>query len=162
MPFAPTSPVPQRPGTVLVPVILPWGWGAGWGYQTYNPWVGFGYSFGGILPAYPTVPMPQVTTTPEPRQSDPVVVLAREYPATLTVQLPTAAQVWLDGKKVSDTTSEEHVLTSPILKQGDQYTFLVKARWTSKGKTYETKRAVTLGPGDRSRLLIVSGDEVKE
>ena len=54
------------------------------------------------------------------------------------------------------------ILTSPVLRQGQQHTFLVKARWNSDGKTYETKRAVTLGAGDRSRLLIVSGDEVKE
>jgi hypothetical protein len=70
--------------------------------------------------------------------------------------------VWLDGKKVSGAANEERVLTSPVLSPNQTYTFLVKARWTSERKTYEAKRSVVLGAGDRSRLLILSGDEVRE
>ena len=64
--------------------------------------------------------------------------------------------------KVHGDAATEHVLTSPTLKGDQRYTFLVKARWTTSGKTYEIKRAVTLGPGDSSQLAIISGEEVKE
>lgn len=168
LPF-PAGAIPQRPGpdspnTVFFPVALPTGWGVGWAYQTFSPWTGFSYVYGGIVP--PGAPMLQQQVIVEqpaaPRRAEPTVILANEFPATLTVQLPAAAEVWLDGKKVKGDKAEEVVLTSPVLTANQEYTFLVKARWSSKGKTYEAKRAVTLKAGDRSRLGIVSGDEVRE
>jgi len=170
-PGIPVGPVPQQAqgNIVYYPVALPWGWGVGWGYQTYNPWTGFSYASGGILPAdAATVPMAVPATTTanvpvaQPRRSEPAVVLAQEFPATLALQFPASAEVWLDGKKVSSSGKEEQVLKSPVLRPDQTYTFLVKARWEKGGKTYEAKRAVTLGPSDHSRLLIVSGDEVRE
>jgi uncharacterized protein (TIGR03000 family) len=167
-PFIPFGAIPQRPGpnapnTVFFPVALPSGWGVGWAYQTFSPWTGFSYAFGGLVPPGAPMMQQQVIVEPAaPRRAEPVVVLANEFPATLTVQLPAAAEVWLDGKKVKGDKAEEVVLTSPVLGPNQQYTFLVKARWTNKGKTYEAKRAITLNPGDRSRLGIVSGDEVRE
>jgi uncharacterized protein (TIGR03000 family) len=169
VPFpVPASAIPQRPGpgapnTVFFPVAMPWGWGVGWGYQTYNPWTGFGYNYGGLIPpeGFEAPPPPQPVAV-FPRRREPTVVLANEFPATLTIQFPAAAEVWLNEKKVAGKPTEEQTLTSPVLKPDQTYTFLVKARWTSGGKTYETKRAVTLGSGSRSRLLVISGDEVKE
>ncbi len=67
----------------------------------------------------------------------------------------------LNGPSVNGTASEEGVLASPALMPGEKFTFEVKARWTSHGKTYESVQAATLGPGDRSRLFVVSGTEVK-
>jgi hypothetical protein len=152
--------VPQQGqgNVVYFPVMLPWGWGVAWDYRTYNPWTGYRYAYGGILPT-------NVGVTPaapaRPHRPQPVVILAEEFPATLAVQFPAAADVWLDGKKVGVIAREERVLTSPVLKPTQTYTFLVKARWNQDGKTYEAKRAVTLGPNEHSRLLIVSGDEVR-
>ncbi len=167
-PGIPAGTLPQQPAQgniVYYPVAMPWGWGVGWGYQTYNPWTGFGYAYGGILPADPVVTpiaTPAAVAVEQPRRAEPVVVLAQEFPATLALQFPAAAEVWLDGKKVSGSAKEEQVLKSPVLQPTQTYTFLVKARWEKDGKTYEAKRSVTLGPGDHSRLLIVSGDEVRE
>lgn len=167
--FIPFGSITQRPGmdspnTVFFPVILPTGWGVGWAYQTFSPWTGFSYTYGGIVPTtVPAVALPgQQVIVNQPPRAEPVVALANEFPATLTVQLPAAAEVWLDGKRVKGSTAAEWALTSPVLTPGQTYTFLVKAQWTSGGKTYEAKRAVTLGPGDHSRLGILSGDEVKE
>ena len=158
----PAGPIPQQRGqgnSVYFPVALPWGWGIGWGYQTYSPWTGYGYSYGGLLPGFPAAPAASVEP---PRRPDMVVVLANEFPATLTLQFPAAAEVWLDGKKLKGEASEERALTSPVLTPAQKYTFAVRARWTSGGKTYEATRSIALGAGDRSRLSIVSGDEVKE
>jgi hypothetical protein len=161
MPFR-AAPGPQRlagqANNLFFPVAMPWGWGYGWSYPTYNPWAGFGYEYGGLLPVLPPEPVePAITEPPTP-----TIVLANEFPATLTLQFPAAAEVWLGDKKVSDVAKEEQVLTSPVLKMGQLYTFEVRARWTTGGKTYETKRSVTLGPSDRSRLLVVSGEQVRE
>ena len=63
---------------------------------------------------------------------------------------------------MTGAANAERVLTSPVLSPNQKYTFNIKARWTTGGKTYEAKRSVTLGSGDRSRLMVVSGDEVRE
>ena len=116
------------------------GYGYGYGYGGYG-YGGYGYDGYDFGPIFLPPPLPRAPTN---------IVLANEFPATLTVQLPTG-----DNPK-------EVVMTSPVLKPGEQHTFAVNVRWTSGGKTYEAKRSVTLGAGDRSRLFIVSGDEVKE
>ncbi|MBN9121624.1 MAG: TIGR03000 domain-containing protein [Planctomycetes bacterium] len=170
MPFRPTLTSPNQPGLVLVPMLAPWGYpsypafgfglggGGGFGY----PFGGFGYPSVGYPPVgYPPVGVAQ-SVEPQPPDQTTTIALAKEFPATLTVQFPGTAEVWLDGKKVEGTASEERVLKSPVLKEGEKYTFAVKGRWTTGGKTYEAKRSVTLSAGDRSRLLVVSGEEVKE
>jgi uncharacterized protein (TIGR03000 family) len=171
-PFAPGAPfqVPAPPpprvsqsSIQFVPVLGPGG--------LYYPWVGYasglgygtGYGFGypGMLPG-PAALAPAAPVVVGPVFVPDVVNLANEFPATLTLQFPAAAQVWLDGKKLTGSAAEERVLTSPVLRTGEKYTFNVKARWEKGGKTYEAKRAVALGAGDRSRLSIISGDEVRE
>jgi len=124
-------------------------------YPYLNPW--------GVAPTY-VVPVPldfgpAVAVRPEAPTS---IALANEFPATLTLQLPASGEVWLNGKRTSESSSEEHVLTSPVLKTGERYVFDLKARWTAGGKTYETTRLVTVGTGDKSRIIIVSGTEVRE
>lgn len=168
IPAVPAARQPAQGNMVYFPVALPWGWGMGWGYQTYNPWTGFGYVYGGILPSEvavnrmgtPVVAPLMTAGAPAVRRTQPAVLLAEEFPATLALQFPAAAEVWLDGKKVSGV-KDEQVLTSPVLKPTQTYTFLVKAQWKRDGKTYEAKRAVTLGPNEHSRLMILSGDEVR-
>jgi len=170
-PFAPGAPfqAPAPPPRVsqaniqFVPVLGPGG--------LYYPWVGYasglgygtGYGFGypGMLPG-PAAVAPAAPLIVDPLVRPDVVNLANEFPATLTLQFPASAEVWLDGKKLTGSAAEERVLTSPVLRAGEKYTFLVKARWEKGGKTYEAKRAVALAAGDRSRLSIISGDEVRE
>jgi uncharacterized protein (TIGR03000 family) len=148
---------------VYFPVAMPWGWGLGWGYETYNPWTGYGYNYAGVVPPLYAPPPVIVEVPPSPPPlPEPMIALANEFPATLTLQFPAAADVWLNGKKVEGTAAEERVLTSPVLKPDQKYTFNVKARWKSGGKTFEAKRAVLLGGADKSRLFILSGDEVRE
>jgi uncharacterized protein (TIGR03000 family) len=164
MQFVPTAPLPQNATSnqVFFPVALPWGWGVGIGYRTYNPWVGYGYAFGGILPPGGFGSQTIVVEPPMPAQAPQhVVTVSEEFPATLSIQIPASGDFWLNGKKM-DKSGESATLTSPVLARGQTYTFDVKARWTRGGKTYEAKRSVTVGPGDNSRLMILSGDEVGE
>lgn len=153
-PASPIGPgMPARPGIVYFPAVAPGG------YPMYGPWIGYGYPFGGYAPFYAPPVQPQVVTPPAPPAV--VVVPANEFPATLSLQFPAAAEVWLNGKPAKGEASEERVLTSPVLKPGETFTFSVRATWEQGGKTYESTHTVTLGPGDRCRLLVVSGTEVK-
>jgi uncharacterized protein (TIGR03000 family) len=93
---------------------------------------------------------------PAPR----AVALANEFPATLTLEFPAPAKVWLDGRPVPGEDAAERELTSPVLKPGQRYTFKVRARWAIDGKAYEANREVTLGAGDRSKLLVLAGAPV--
>lgn len=139
-------------------------YGLGYGYGLGYSGPGFGFGFpGGFYDYgyYNAAPLVLQVPAPAPVRPEPTVVLANEFPATLTLQFPAAAEVWLNGAAVPGEAAEERVLASRVLKPGEQFVFDVKARWTAGGKTYESLRTVTLGSGDRSRLLVVSGTEVK-
>lgn len=138
------------------------GYGLGYGYGRgyYGPGFGFGYPGGYYDYGYYNA-APRVVEVAPPVRPEPTVVLANEFPATLTLQFPAAAEVWLNGSAVPGEAAEERVLTSRVLRPGEHFAFDVKARWTAGGKTYESLRTITLGAGDRSRLLVVSGTEVK-
>lgn len=166
VPFSPVVPfgggffAPNQPNTMVVPILAPWGYPSAPFYGA-----GFGYPYGSVV-APPITVNQSVTNSVTnvggglPQRAD--AVLVKEFPATLTVQFPGSAEVWLDGKKVEGAAAQERVLTSPVLKAGDSYTFDMKARWTKGDKTYEATRKMTLASGDRSRLLILSGDEVRK
>jgi uncharacterized protein (TIGR03000 family) len=91
-----------------------------------------------------------------------VAELSDEYPATLTLEFPAAAKVWLDGQPVGGEAGKERVLTSPVIRPGQTYTFKVRAEWDAGGKTYRYTREATLGAGDRSKLLVISGSSVAD
>jgi uncharacterized protein (TIGR03000 family) len=122
---------------------------------------GYGYSPYFTVPGPFAYDQPAMEYIPPPSVPQRVVELSDEYPANLTLEFPAAAKVWLDGKEVAGEPGKERVLTSPVLKTGQQYTFKLRAEWEVKGKTYEYTREVTLGPGDKSKLLVMSGTEKK-
>jgi uncharacterized protein (TIGR03000 family) len=102
--------------------------------------------------AVPTARLPEVTAP---------VVTSGEASATLVVQFPAAAEVWVGGKQADGGRSAEWTLTSPVLPVGESHTFEVKGRWRIGGKTFETARSVAVPAGDRSRSIVVSGTEVR-
>lgn len=89
-----------------------------------------------------------------------IVELSGEATATLNLEFPAPATVWLDGKEVAGKPDTARAITTPVLRPGREYTFHVRARWNADGKTYEYNRDVTLGAGSRSKLLVVSGTAV--
>jgi uncharacterized protein (TIGR03000 family) len=145
--------VPGRPGRPIIP--LPPIWGGGW-----FPYYGYGY------PAQQPPVVVQVQAPPvvvgTPAEPDRVVVISNEFPATLVLEFPSAAEVWVNGKKAEDEATNEWVLTSPVLKQGEEYKFEVRGRWKSNGKTYEAERSIAVPGGKRSRSIVVAGAEVRE
>lgn len=133
------------------------GFGGWFPYYGYG-YGGYGYGYGmpsNTVNVYPTYYVP--IGPPEPD-----VQLSGMANATLVLQFPTAAEVWLNGKRGEGEPQTEWTLTSPALPKGQDYTFDVKARWKLNGKTYEYEKTVAVAAGNRSRSLILSGTQVKE
>jgi len=159
-----------RPGGFIAPFYynrgIVGGFGGGYSYspfvdQFYGPYTAYA---NGYLPFYGGAPGTTIIEEPilvEPTPTR-IVELSNEFPATVTLEFPEAARVWLDGKPAEGESGKERVLTSPVLKPGQQYTFKVKAQWDANGKTYEYTRDVTVGPGDRSKVTVFSGTPVNE
>jgi hypothetical protein len=82
--------------------------------------------------------------------------------ATLVVQFPAAAEVWVGGKKSEGDPATEWTLTAPVPGSAGSHTFEVKGRWKADRKTFEASRSVAVITGDRGRLIIASGTEVKK
>ena len=121
MPFTPVPSNPNQPATALsgvgfpgfgfpgngffgggfyTPVVSPFSYGWGPFYNMSGAW--FGYDPGVTIPP-PFTPLPSTNGYAGP--AEPTVALANEFPARLTLQLPAAGEVWMDGKKVSAETS---------------------------------------------------------
>jgi uncharacterized protein (TIGR03000 family) len=163
MPISPGAAMPRfRPGTgVAGGVVHPghlhtpgvWGWQGGW-----FPF----YGYNAPLYAYPVpvevpVPVPVVVQPPEPPFK-----VSGEAAATLVLEFPAAAEVWVNDKKGEGDPHTEWTLTSPALPIGTEYTFKVKAIWKTGGKTYQYEKTVTVAAGNRSKALVVAGTEIKE
>lgn len=124
---------------------------------------GFYYPYG-----YPYYGLPQATIFQEPAPAPAaptpparVVELSGESKGTVILQLPQPARVWLDGRELEGGPAREWTLASPVLRPGEEYTLNVVARWEVDGKTYESTNKITVGPGNKSRLGVISGTEVK-
>lgn len=83
-----------------------------------------------------------------------------ESSATLVVEFPAAAELWVGGLKRNEATPE-WALTSPALKPGESHTFEVRGRWKAGGKTFEATKSVTVTAGARHRVIVVSGTEAR-
>jgi len=135
----------------------------------FIPGSGFG---GGFVPGYiPYYVVPPrafptgggvVPASAAPAEPSGATVVSGVLPATLVIEYPAAAKVWLNGVEVPGDAGATWTFTSRDLRRGETATFRVRGRWAVGGKTFESEREVPLGPGARSRLLVVSGTEVRE
>jgi uncharacterized protein (TIGR03000 family) len=81
--------------------------------------------------------------------------------ATLVIQFPADAEVWVNSTKADGDPRAEWTLTSPAIPVGEAHTFEVKGRWKAGGKTYEATRTVSVDAGDRSRSIVLTGTAIK-
>ena len=115
----------------------------GGGYVPY--WPGWYETSPTIVNNYIPVPIaatPAPATTPQPRA---------ELKARLTLHVPTGAKVFLAGKEV-DSAVQPLILESPVLKEGQSYSFDVKVSWIEGRQTEERARKVTVDAGENKSL----------
>lgn len=139
---------PRPPVFVPYPVFYPPFWGGGFGpfAPVYYP------------PQVVVLPQPVVVLPPAPARVEDADRAAAQVPAALTLELPAAADVWLDGVKQSADT---RTLSSAPLRIGESFTFRVRARWTESGTTYEAEAKSTVRAGERGKLTVYAGTPVK-
>lgn len=107
-----------------------WGWGC-WG------------CYSGVPVAVPAVVTPPakaaVAPTPSPTQ------------AIVIVQLPSEAQLYVDGK-LSNQSASPRMLVTPQLEAGKDYFYTLKVELTRDGKTLSESREVIVKAGQTSRV----------
>jgi len=116
------------------------------------------YLLGGYVPYWPgwyeTAPTTVVNNyIPVPTSVPPTVPqqAPAEIRARLTLNVPAGAKVLLAGKEV-DAAIRPLILESPVLREGQSYTFDVKISWIEGRTTEERARKVTVDAGDSKSL----------
>ncbi len=153
-PFPQQAARPWQPGVrpPLFPIV-----------PIYTPiWGGFGF-YPDPLFMRPVVavvmPPPTPIAPPNPDRADEAAArAAAAAPATLSLEFPAPAEVWLDGLQQS---SDVRSVASPALRIGESYTFRIRARWIEAGTTYETEQTSTVKAGERGKLAVYAGKAVK-
>lgn len=158
------------PGRNPAAGFAPYNYHASRGYPVRGIWGGFGSGWDASTPTYmlyqayglrsvngrPVFSPVRARVTPIRSAMN----LVRQSPAKLSVELPAAGELWVNGQKTDARSGTSFALSSPALSEGEQYTFDVKARWEEDGKTYEYTRAVTVEPGKRNAVQVISGTPV--
>ena len=146
-----------------------WGWGGwpgwcgcgwpGWyGYRwpgCYGPWGWWGGSYPAYFypswygtPFYGYFGQPIVRGNADTAESPPAAESLNPSPtrATVKVELPEDAGLYVDGRLV-DRTSSTRTIVTPELQEGRDYHYNLKAEWTRDGKTVTDSRRVAFQPG---------------
>jgi uncharacterized protein (TIGR03000 family) len=74
--------------------------------------------------------------------------------ALLTIQVPEAAELYLQGQKM-DLTGTERRFASPALEPGKSYTYDVVVRWAEDGKPVERTKKVLVWANDSKSLAFM-------
>ena len=141
--------------------VLPFNFHGSPGFPVEGVWGGFGganpfyrYDYNLVTGQRTVRRMNRVTP-----QSSPATV-SNQFPAALTVALPTHGEVWVNGEKVSAdavSAANEWTFKSPFLKADEEYTFDVTARWESEGNMFEYKKTIAVQGGKPNRIQVLSG-----
>jgi len=105
----------------------------------------YGANYGGYY-AYTTatVPVTYVTASVQP------AVVPQDTTASLIVELPADAKLYIDGQSTQATSARREFI-SPPLDAKQSYFYNLKAELVRDGKTYDETRRVTVKAGKQTR-----------
>jgi uncharacterized protein (TIGR03000 family) len=66
--------------------------------------------------------------------------------ATLTVRVPADAEIWFDEMKMTLTGMVREYVTPPLT-PGQEYSYMVRARWTAEGRVFDQTHKISFRPG---------------
>ena len=81
--------------------------------------------------------------------------------ATLVVSVPADAKLAVDGY-LTASTSAVRTLTSPVLENGKEYVYTLKAEVVRDGKTVTTTKEVAVHSGDLVKVAMDMGSSVAQ
>jgi uncharacterized protein (TIGR03000 family) len=120
------------------------------------------YNLGGYIPYWPgyyeTAPtvINNYIPVPTPAPATPTLPAPKpELRAHLTLNVPPGAKVWLAGNEI-DAAVAPLILDSPILKEGQSYTFDIKVTWVEGRTTEERTRKVAVDAGESKSLTYIA------
>jgi uncharacterized protein (TIGR03000 family) len=150
-------------------------WYGGYGRYGYYPYSGFGlglalgglgYGYGYSYPYYGSYGYPYYADStyygPSYVENDVAVVPSESYyppaepapavatSATLTVQLPADAKLWIDGQPTAQTGPARTFQTPANLEPGRTYSYKLTAEWVENSQTVTREREVTFQPGNQA------------
>ena len=138
-----------------------WGgcWGGGWGggcYGCYGCWGGGcwggyggwgrGYGFAYAPSVYSA---PIVMTTSIPQTEGSTVQAPPQNSATVIVNLPADAKLFVDDQPTKSTTARR-LLQSPSLEPGSAYSYLLRAEIQRDGRKYQQVKKVGVRAGQEA------------
>jgi uncharacterized protein (TIGR03000 family) len=121
-----------------------------WGYGCYSAW-GCSGCYGGVYVAPAGSAAPQMNPPsgdqelPPPKQTKPKSKESTR--ASLTVQLPADAKLFVDGQATRTTSATRHFVTPPLL-PGQAYFYDLRAEVVREGQTVSLSRRVVVRPGE--------------
>ena len=77
----------------------------------------------------------------------------RTAPATLVVDLPAGAQLTIDGRTTTSTSSQRRFVTPPLDPNGS-YSYTLQATITRDGAPVSMTREVAVRPGQETRVRL--------
>lgn len=155
----PPSDLVAAPKVAPTPVLFPVWYSPFWG----GVYPGF-YTPGLYPPPVVVVPQPQpapVAPVNPARAAEDADRAAATAPATLTLELPAVADLWLDGEKQPSSADTTRTLVSAPLPIGREFTFNIRAQWVENGTTYEAKKTTSIRAGERGKVAVYAGTPVK-
>lgn len=143
------APVP--PGTVPNPIGYSMDRSPTFMTSINYPWLYGAYSYGVTPSMYPLSASP----SPVISRDETVSGMRRVFvdaPATITVDAPDLAFVWVDDQRL-DARGASRSFVTPPLDKNRAYTYKVRARWTAAdGRQMEGERALSVRAGDDLRV----------
>jgi uncharacterized protein (TIGR03000 family) len=139
-----------------------------YGGSRYKEFYGLGgYRGFGVASMPPPVPGPIYPYGYHPPRHEPcmiadpyeVSVVAQPqdpHVALLNVSVPADAEVWLQGNPTKQGGAQR-VFQSPPLKDGQEYTYEIRARWKSEGHNVEVMKLLSIRAGDHLAVRLDAG-----
>jgi hypothetical protein len=143
-------------------------WGPAWGGGYYN---GAGVTTVVVERYVEPVPVPAAAPA---APLDPVYLssaMARQRAAAtaatvttttrVTLTLPAAGEVWVNGEK-QPGTGTEFDLAVTTARPGESVLFAIAARWQANGQTFEYEKSLSLTAGEKKSLAVFRGTPVSK